>query len=844
MPRVPIPVIGPAYKNRELPLSAQVLKNMWPEYNPEARNTVALHNTPGLKAFGAVSGADRGLGEMAGLQYGVMGTTFYSVDADGVDTNIGTIPGTARCVFASDGTQMMIATGATLYVYTVADGLSAVTDPDVYNPTWVDYLNSKFILDSNRGVPGEFFVSEVSATFSVHALDFAAAESHPDDIIRGISFNQKMYFFGSHTVEQWYDAGAGNPPLARVQGGVKGYGIAGIHAVTKTSEFLYFLDQKRIPRRSGGLDYVNIGTPALGVEFNRYTKISDVIANSFTWDNQQFFCLTFPTADRTWCYHEQSNSWFQLSYGVLNERHRLSSVTNIYGMNLVADHSNGSLYEWDLCTYTDNGAVIQRQRDTQIIHGGLFEAPGKQMFFDRVEFKYAIGACKSGVLGAGAAPASAEDPGICGDTGDLSRGNLLSEHGLQMCPEVAASLSVANVDTNNWDMSDSKSVCFTAAFCRELDPASVGGYLILVQDSSNANDGFRLYVDTDGFLYIKGENAAGTEILNVKVTNNGSSMSDSAAHTIAGVINLDDTSRREIFFDGVNVTDNTSYVTWTTYTDDLLQLHSISVADTVSYNFGNHTGGTVWGTGGGDYNDGIDSLGYITFDNTCNLVTVGMFDNNGWLMDPQGDFTGWYKTQPKIAFGPSLWKQAGAFTDMECSFENATNSYDNDQIVAQTDGTRINPAIAGGSDSSTGGGIPAPPTEVAVNLPTPHWDYLRHNMSYNNASPSVYPIVSWEAFFGVAIEDSFGQDQEFAVNKSVTFSTTDTGVKIRLTPGVTQRYGAIVLVNAAGTISDWCAIQGGSSVNGISVQIPSDGNTYYLLMSSDTGNMKIQWWNT
>ncbi|MBU8921791.1 MAG: packaged DNA stabilization protein gp10 [Bacteroidales bacterium] len=402
MPRVEIPLIGPSYTNREKPLSAQVAKNLWPEINPEARNQVALHNVAGTKTFATLEGVDRGMHDFNNLLYVINGQTLYSVDAEGVNYALGTIAGSGRCVMANDSYQLIITTGATPYKYTVAGGVEAITDPDLVNPTTVAYLNNQFIFDQNNGVWGEFVTSSVDPAFSVDALDFAQAESHPDDITAIVAFRQLVYFFGSKSVEPWQNTGKGNPPFARVNSGVQPYGLAGLHGITKTDEFMYFLDTKRIPRRSNGLNFLNIGNPALGVEFAKYSKIDDVIAFDFVQDNQQFVAFTFPAANRTWVFHEPSGSWFQLTNGIGNDRHRASSMIHMYGLNYCADHTNGLLYEYSLDIYSDNGEPIIKQRDTAVIHGGLFGVPGKKLFFDEVEFIIVAG--QTEVAGTGLGP--------------------------------------------------------------------------------------------------------------------------------------------------------------------------------------------------------------------------------------------------------------------------------------------------------------------------------------------------------------------------------------------------------------------------------------------------------
>jgi len=173
---------------------------------------------------------------------------------------------------------------------------------------------------------GEFVTSSIEEGLAIDALDFATAESHPDDITAIISYRQLIYFFGSHSVELWSNTGTGNPPFARASSGVRPFGVAGRDAVLTTSEYIYFLDHDRIPRRSNGLDFPSIGTPALGVEFAKYTKIDDCIAFSYIQDGQQFVAFTFPTADRTWCFHEPSGSWFELSYIATGAMHTPAAI--------------------------------------------------------------------------------------------------------------------------------------------------------------------------------------------------------------------------------------------------------------------------------------------------------------------------------------------------------------------------------------------------------------------------------------------------------------------------------------------------------------------------------------
>lgn len=393
MPRVPIPLIGPSYANRSLPLSAQVSKGLIPEINPEARNIVSLHAFPGLKVFASLSGAGRGTHVMDGLLYAVYGDTLSSIDESGVVTSIGTIVGQTICGFANNGLQMIIATGITTYMYTAAtEVLEVITDSSVEKSTTVGYINSHFILDNNQtdSKRGEFVATQITTDLTadefVNILDKSSADGHPDSISKILIYNGMVLFFGTDGIDPWFNSGSGSPPFVPIQQGFRPYGVAGPDAIAKTDEFVYFLDDQRIPRRMFGLTVTNIGNPALAAEWAKYTRVDNAVAMAYIIDNNNYFQINFPTDNRTSLYHEQSNSWYQLSFGTDDQRHRGLTHQFVYGKNIIQDYANGQLYELDFETFTDNGEVIQRKRTTATIHGGLYGVPGQKLWFDKVQF--------------------------------------------------------------------------------------------------------------------------------------------------------------------------------------------------------------------------------------------------------------------------------------------------------------------------------------------------------------------------------------------------------------------------------------------------------------------------
>lgn len=391
--RLPIPLIGPSYQSRDVPLSAQVTKNLYPQVDKEGRVIVSLHTFPGLKVWASGLGTGyRGHHVMDDIYYIVYDTTLYEIPSTGAEISRGTITGSGMCGFSDNGDVLAITTGSTWYTYTASTTtLASDPDSDLVNPTTTGYLNSQYLFDNNdtTSAKGEFITSAVGSV-AIDALDFATAESHPDDLIRIFVFDQLVYMMGSKSFETWFNSGVGRPPFDRTQGGTKPIGIAGRDAITEQG-LLYFLDDERIPRKLAGYDTLPIGNPPLGQAFDSQSTVSDCIVFSMNLEHQDIIVYTFPTAGETWAYSVQTDSWFQLSHGVDGDRWRGAGHEYVYEKHLIPDHTNGNVYELDFNTYTNNSEVMQRQRATATIHSGLYGEAGREMWFNRVEFVIDVG---------------------------------------------------------------------------------------------------------------------------------------------------------------------------------------------------------------------------------------------------------------------------------------------------------------------------------------------------------------------------------------------------------------------------------------------------------------------
>lgn len=351
------------------------------EYDENGKTPTALQLWPGQTLLSSVTPArDRGQHMMANVIYRVVGNSLYTGT-----TNLGTIAGNARCIFANDGENMFIVNAGNVQQYSaLTNTLSTVTDPDIVGSNAVDFLNSQFIYSK----PNLFIISDVGDGSSASGLNAAQAESQPDDLERAYVFKQIAYMFGERSVEPWYNSGEGLPPFDRIDTQIISVGLGALHSISHNDDFMYWLgDDRQIYRASSGSTVQRIASIAISNAIEGYDVVSDAVGFTMTLQGQNFYVINFPSANQTWAVNESlgKQGWFQLSSDTREGKYNITSYSYLDGIHYAADELNGNLYELDLDNYTNNGEIIQRTRVMPSISGQLIGLPGKRIQMSRFE---------------------------------------------------------------------------------------------------------------------------------------------------------------------------------------------------------------------------------------------------------------------------------------------------------------------------------------------------------------------------------------------------------------------------------------------------------------------------
>lgn len=228
--------------------------------------------------------------------------------------------------------------------------------PGAETVTWQD---GYFIInepDSQR-----FYVSEIANGFVWNALDFASAESNPDNLVAVNSDNGNLYLFGEVSTEFWTNTGDIDFPFSRISGGATEWGCAAVDSIVKYDNSLAFLARNKMGEvfvaRMSGYQPNRISTPELEYIINNYSAVEDCVSYSYMLGGHPMLVMNFPTGNQTWLYDGLSNAWSELQ-DFEGNRHIAELGTNFINKIIVTDYENGNLYRLSPEAYTDNGDPI------------------------------------------------------------------------------------------------------------------------------------------------------------------------------------------------------------------------------------------------------------------------------------------------------------------------------------------------------------------------------------------------------------------------------------------------------------------------------------------------------
>lgn len=333
--------------------SVERLLNGYLESVPDGKQPAPVYGSPGLVLW--CDGLDldtRGMIAMAEEAYAVAGGRFYRIASDGVETNLGAIPGTGDVGIATDGTHIVIVAEGEIYVW---DGstLAAVTDPDAPSASSVAYTDGYFVFTETD--TQQFFISGLQAPLDYDALDFASAEWKPDILVRAFVLRRTLYLFGTESTEAQQNVGGADFPFAPYQDVLIDAGLIGVNAVTSTNDTMFWVAPDRTVRRLDGITATKVSTHDIDRLILGWSEPELTVASAHVWEGHLFVvfrnpegCIVFDQSTELW--HErgshESDTW------------RVKHYCEAYGLKLFGSATDRQIYRLDADAYTEDGEIL------------------------------------------------------------------------------------------------------------------------------------------------------------------------------------------------------------------------------------------------------------------------------------------------------------------------------------------------------------------------------------------------------------------------------------------------------------------------------------------------------
>ena len=373
------PILGSSYVARSINAADNRMINLFPEVIPEGGKEPGwLQRAPGLRLLATIgTGPIRGVWAFASsssVAFVVSGNELYKIDTSYNATLLGSVSGSGPVSMADNGTQLFVACDPDSYIYNNStDVFSPINDPDFPGAKVVGYLDGYFVFTEPNSQ--RIWVTTLLDGTSIDPLDFASAEGSPDGVVSMIVDHREVWVYGTNSVEVWYNTGASDFPLQRIQGAFNEIGCAASYSVAKLDNGLFWLGAdsrgQGIVYRANGYNGQRISTHAVEWHIQSYGNISDAIAYTYQQDGHSFYVLTFPSANKTWVYDVAAQAWHERASGNENQyRHRSNCQMAFDSEIVVGDFENGNIYAFDMTVYADNGAIQKWLRSWRALPPG------------------------------------------------------------------------------------------------------------------------------------------------------------------------------------------------------------------------------------------------------------------------------------------------------------------------------------------------------------------------------------------------------------------------------------------------------------------------------------------
>jgi hypothetical protein len=390
---------GGFYEARSSTFSVDTAVNVYKETRQVegSPKQTTLYGTPGLKLLASVDGSTggcRGMFTQDGRTWAVIGIFLVELHlATTTWVTLGQVVNDGQSVsFTSNGdagNQLGVVSGGYLTVLHLVTGVLTHVVLPFPNPVQLAFLDG-YTLCNQRDTPVIWF-SALEDMTSWDGIDFVTRSGTSDDIVGIAVSRDRIWAFGSKTTTLFYDSGDTDTPFLPYPGSATQVGLVSPWALTVYADTFFWLATtdhglRRIVMATDPLAQP-ISIPPIEQHIADCPTVADVTAIAYEQEGHVFIIFTLPSSPdptNAFAYDATEKSWHTRagwdSVTGQYTRWRAKGSTTTNGLVIVGDYANGNTYTLNLDTYTDNGAVIRRERTAPYL-----SAEAQWLFLEQVE---------------------------------------------------------------------------------------------------------------------------------------------------------------------------------------------------------------------------------------------------------------------------------------------------------------------------------------------------------------------------------------------------------------------------------------------------------------------------
>lgn len=306
---------------------------------PDDNNVYTINGAGSVSMFSRNATATQ-----VGLPTGLSELTTYYVLAAGLTADEFRVSETAGgTAVSTSGQQAGVHTYTTLG-YGFPEGAKTVS-----------YMNGRFV--ALEPSTQNFYVSEVLDGKWWDALNVQTVDSNPDYVIGEIVSHNELIVFCDDSGEVFYDSGTTPTPFVRNTSGIFEVGCVAPYSICNLDNQVFWLGGNKngegIVYKLQGYSPIRISTHSIEYAIQGMTSISDARAFSYQQDGHHFYCLTFPTGDKTYCYDVNTGLWHErANYVSTYSRWVAQEHAYFAGKHLVLSYADGKIYSLSNSVYT------------------------------------------------------------------------------------------------------------------------------------------------------------------------------------------------------------------------------------------------------------------------------------------------------------------------------------------------------------------------------------------------------------------------------------------------------------------------------------------------------------